>query len=75
MNETAKKFLLASQKFIPELYSKQIGFAYSACGSLKKKTKKELKNLCRQEKQVLFTEISSVKVAFSMIRLIMNQKI
>ena len=42
MNETAKKFLLAGQKFIPELYLKQIGFAYSACGPFKKKSKERI---------------------------------
>ena len=41
MNETAKKILLAGQKFIPELYLKQIGFAYSACGPSKKKKQRK----------------------------------
>ena len=41
MNETAKKILLAGQKFIPELYLKQIGFAYSACSPFKKKKQRK----------------------------------
>ena len=33
MNEIAKKFLLGGDKFMPEMYLKQRGFTYSACGS------------------------------------------
>ena len=32
MNEIRKKFLLAGDKFMPELHLKQPGFTYSACG-------------------------------------------
>ena len=32
MNEIVNKFLLAGDKFIPELHLKQRGFSYSACG-------------------------------------------
>ena len=32
MNETVNKFLLAGNKFMPELHLKQPGFTYSACG-------------------------------------------
>ena len=31
MNENANKFLLAGDKFIPEMHLKQPGFTYSAC--------------------------------------------
>ena len=31
MNEIANKFLLAGDKFIPELHLKQPGFTYSVC--------------------------------------------
>ena len=33
MNEIVNKFLLAGDKFIPEMHLKQSGFTYSACGS------------------------------------------
>ena len=49
MNEIVNKFLLAGDKFMPEIQLKQPGFTYSACGLLKKKTKEELKSLCRLE--------------------------
>ena len=32
MNEIINKFLLAGYKFMPEMYLKQPGFPYSACG-------------------------------------------
>ena len=37
MNEIVNKFLLAGDKFIPELHLKQPGFTYSACDQLTKK--------------------------------------
>ena len=32
MNEIVKKFLLAGDKFMPEMHLKQPGFTYSTCG-------------------------------------------
>ena len=57
MNDIINKFLLAGDKFIPELHLKQPGFTYSACGHLLK-TKKESKNLKKQEFQDIFTEMN-----------------
>ena len=36
MNETVDKFLLAGNKFIPEMHLKQPRFTYSACGPFTK---------------------------------------
>ena len=36
MNEIVNKFLLAGDKFMPEMHSKQPGFTYSACGPFTK---------------------------------------
>ena len=36
MNEIVNKFLLASDKFMPEMHLKQPGFTYSACGPFTK---------------------------------------
>ena len=33
MNEIVNTFLLAGDRFMPEMYLKQPGFTYSACGS------------------------------------------
>ena len=32
MNEIVDKFVLAGNKFMPEMHLKQAGFTYSACG-------------------------------------------
>ena len=37
MNEIVNKFLLAGDKFMPEMHLKQPKFTYSACGSFPKK--------------------------------------
>ena len=36
MNKIVKKFLLAGDKFVPEMHLKQPGFTYSACGPFTK---------------------------------------
>ena len=36
MNKIVKKFLLAGDKFMPEIHLKQPGFTYSACGPFTK---------------------------------------
>ena len=39
MNEIINKLLLVGDKFMPEMYSKQPGFTYSACGPSSKNKK------------------------------------
>ena len=36
MNEIVSKFLLAGDKFMPEIYLRQPGLTYSACGPFTK---------------------------------------
>ena len=36
MNEIVNTFLLASDKFMPEMHVKQTGFTYSSCGPFTK---------------------------------------
>ena len=36
MNEKVNKFLLAGDKFMPEMHLRQQGFTYSACGPFSK---------------------------------------
>ena len=36
MNEIVNKFLLADDKFMPEIHLKQLGFTYSVCGPFTK---------------------------------------
>ena len=40
MNEIVNKFLIAGDKFMPEMHLKQPGFAYSACGPFTKNKKR-----------------------------------
>ena len=40
MNEIMNKFLLVGDKFMPEMYLKQPGFNYSACGPFTKNKKR-----------------------------------
>ena len=44
MNEIVNKFLLAGDKFMPEMHLKQPGFTYGACGSFTK-IKERIKKL------------------------------
>ena len=75
MNETVNKFLLAGDKFMPEMHFKQPGFTYSACGPFTKNKEKELKSLWRHVIQILFIKMSLIKLAFIMIWLMVNKKI
>ena len=65
MNEIVNKFSLAGNKFMPEMHLKQPGFTYSACGPFTK-TKKELKNLKKQEIQTIFTKMNLIRLVFNM---------
>ena len=65
MNKIVNKFLLAGDKFMPEMHLKQPGFTYSACGPFTK-TKKELKNLKKQEIQTIFIKMNLIRLVFSM---------
>ena len=72
MNEIVNKFLLADDRFMPEMHLKQPGFTYSACCPF---TEKELKSLWQQVIKILFIKMSSKKPAFNMIWLMANRKI
>ena len=65
MNEIVNKFLLAGDKFMPEMNLKQPGFTYSACGPFTKN--RELKNSKKQEIQIIFTKMNLIKLVFSII--------
>ena len=54
MNEIVNKFLLARDKFMPEMHLRQPGFTYSAWGPFTKKTKKESKDFKKQEIHDIF---------------------
>ena len=60
MNEIVTKFLLAGDKFMPEVHLKQPAFTYNDCGSFTK-SKEEYKNL---NKHKIFMEKKLNKACF-----------
>ena len=73
MNEIINKFLLAGDKFMPEMHLRQPGFTYSACGPFTKN--KEFKNLKKQGIQAIFTKMNFIRLVFNMIWLMEILKI
>ena len=65
MNEIVNLFLLAGDKFIPEIHLKQPGFAYSACVAFTK----------NKERVRKFKETGDTKCIFNMIWLMEILKI
>ena len=53
MNEIVSKFLSAGDKFMPEIYLRQPGLTYSACGPFTK-NKERIQKLKKQEIQNIF---------------------
>ena len=64
MNEIVNKFLLAGDKFMPEMHLKQPGFTYSACGPFTKN--KERIQKFKQEIQAIFTKMNLISLVFNM---------
>ena len=74
MNQIVNKFLLVGDKFMPEMHLKQPGFTYSVCG-LFTRSKERIEKFMQTKIQILFTEMSLIKLVFNMIWLMVNQKI
>ena len=74
MSEIVNTFLLAGDKFMPELHLKQPDFIYSACGPFTRSNKR-IERFMQTGIQILFKETSLIRLAFSMIWLMVNQKI
>ena len=72
MNEIVHKFLLASDKFMPEMHLKQPGFTYTVCGPFTK-NKKRIKKFMQTGNTYL--EINFIKLLLNMIWLMVNQKV
>ena len=60
MNEIVDKFLLAGNKFMPEMHLKQPGFTDSACGPFTKN--KELKKIKKQDIQAIFSKMNLISL-------------
>ena len=74
MNEIINRFLLISDKFMPEMHLKQPGFTYSACSPFTK-NKERIEKFMRTENTDFFIKMNLIKLAFNMIWLLVNQKI
>ena len=68
IDEIVKKSLLVGDKFMPKMVLLIVLVVHSP------ETKKELKGLCREETQILFTETSLIKLVFNMIWFTASQK-
>ena len=67
MNKIVNKFLLAGDKFMPEMHLKQPGFTRIVLVDHLLKIKNELKNLKKQEIQAIFTKMNLIRLVFNMI--------
>ena len=66
MNEIVNKFLLAGDKFMPEMHLKQPKFSYSACGPFTK-NQERIKKFKETGDKATFIKINLIKHVFSMI--------
>ena len=73
MNEIVNTFLLAGNKFTPEMHLKPPNFTNSACRPFTKH-KERIGKFCRLEIQILFTEMSKMKPVSRTIWLMVNRK-
>ena len=74
MNNIINKFLLAGDKFMPEMHLRQPRFVYSACGPFTRH-KERTKNLNKLVIRVIFIEMNLIKLVFNMILLMVIIKI
>ena len=74
MNNVINKFLLAVDKYMPEMHLRQPRFVYSAAVFLLD-IRKELKHLSKRVIRVIFIEMNSIKLVFNTILLMQIIKI
>ena len=67
MNQVINKFLLAGDKFMPEMHVKQPQFVYSACGPFTRHKGRNKQSLNKQVIRIIFIEMSSIKLVFNTI--------
>ena len=65
---------MVGDKFMPEMHLRQPGFTYSACGSFTK-NKERIEKFMKTENTDFFIEMNLIKLAFSMIWLMVNRRI
>ena len=58
MNEIVSKFLLAGNKFMPEIHLRELGFPYKTCGSFTKNKERIQKKSKKQEIDDVFIKMN-----------------
>ena len=66
MNEIVNKFLLAGDKFMPEMHLKQPGFTYSVCGPFTKNKERIQKFKETGDRSYIYNNL--IRLAFNMLR-------
>ena len=74
MNEIVNNFLLAGDKFMPEMHLKQTGLIYSSCGPFAK-TRERIERLMQTGNTDFIYKYELDKLVFNVIQLMVNQKI
>ena len=74
MNNIINKFLLAGDKFMPEMHLRQPQFIYSVCGPFTRH-RERIKKFKETGDLVIFIEMILIKLVFSMILLMQIIKI
>ena len=74
MNEIINKFLLAEDKFMPEMHLRQPGFTYSACDPFTKH-KERISKFMNTGDTRYTSEMILIRLVFNMILLILIVKI
>ena len=74
MNEIVNIFLLAGDKFMPEMHLKQPEFTYSACGPFTK-NKERIEKFMQTGNTDFIYKMDLLKLVFNTIWLMANQKI
>ena len=70
MNNVINKFLLADDKFMPEMHLRQPRFVYSACGPFTRH-KERIKEIKRTGDKRYIYKMNSIKLVFNMILLML----
>ena len=66
MNEIVNKFLLAGNKFMPEMHLKQPGFTYSTCGPFTK-NEERIQKFKETGDINYITKVNLIRLVFKMI--------
>ena len=71
MNEIVNRFLLAGDKFMPEMHLRQLGFTYSACGPFTKNKERIQKSKETGDASYIYKLLLKIKY---LIQVILQQK-